>query len=253
MPKLQPNGFTRRAGRRAVNPPNKSALLLLAALVALALCALARAADAGAQSRRAPRPAATPTPSPTPEATPEGESESQPRGTRAKEPAVLVSLVLMEYDNPMMGLDYGARDDIWHEFTARLGKSRAVSVTQGGKGSRGEARSRAKSESAAYVVLFEMEDEGGSMGDTGMGRADSRNLLLRTFVYAPKTGDLKFTDTVYQRPYRDSTTIGGVRVPLPTGTGRVERYPSQRQLEQAARDAADRLLSRFDVILPPDN
>jgi hypothetical protein len=166
---------------------------------------------------------------------------------------VLVSFVLMEYDNPMMSLDYTARDDIWNEFLGRLGKSRAVSVTQAGKGSRGEARSRAKSESEAYVVLFDMEDERDSMGDAGVGRVDSRNLLLRTFVYAPKTGDLKFTDTIYQRPYRDAATIGGVRVPLPTGSRRIERYPSQRQLEQSARDAADRLLSRFNVIPPPDN
>jgi hypothetical protein len=34
-------------------------------------------------------------------------------------------------------------------------------------------------------------------------------------------------------------------------TRRVERYPSQRELEQAARDAADRLLARFQVTPPP--
>jgi hypothetical protein len=41
-----------------------------------------------------------------------------------------------------------------------------------------------------------------------------------------------------------------VRVPVPTR--RVERYPSQNQLEQAARDAADRLLSRFQITPPPE-
>ena len=54
---------------------------------------------------------------------------------------------------------------------------------------------------------------------------------------------------MFQRPYRDTATIGGVRVPVPSR--RMERYPSQLQLEQAARDSADRLLSRFQITPPP--
>lgn len=239
MSKLQPNGGAALAA------------LALASVFALALSASAGAA-VNAQSRRAPRPAATPTPSPEPSPQGESESESKPRA-KTKETGVVVNLVIMDYDNPLMNLDYMARDDIWKEFLARLGRSRAVSVTQAGKGGRREARERAKSEREAYVVLFQIEEEGAASGRESMGRADSRTLLLKTFVYAPQTGDLKFSDTVFQRPYRDSATIGGVRVPLPTGTGRVERYPSQRQLEQAARDAADRLMARFSVITPPEN
>lgn len=234
--------------------PNKSALVALG--LTLALCVLASAAGAGAQSRRAPRPAATPTPepTPTPEAT-QGESESKPRGAAgAEEPGVVVSFLILENDNPMMSLDYTARDDIWKEFLGRLGRSRAVSVTQGGKATRGEALKRAKLERESYVVLFQMEEERDSMGDASIGRVDSRNLLLKTYVYTPQTGNLKYADTIYQRPYRDTATIGGVRVPLPGGTSRrVERYPSQRQLEQAAREAADRLMAHFNVIPPPDN
>ena len=75
--------------------------------------------------------------------------------------------------------------------------------------------------------------------------------MLRTYVYTPKTGDLKYSDTMYQRPYQDSARIGGVRVPVPSR--RIERYPSQLQLEQAARDAADRLLSRFQITPPPEH
>lgn len=244
MSKLQPNRTTTRP------------LAALAALVAFALCAFALTGAAGAQSRRAPRPAATPTPEPTP--TPEeaqGESESVPRGAGAKkDPGVVVSFLILEDDNPMMSLDYMARDDIWKEFLERLGKSRAVSFAQGGKATRGEALKRAKLERETYVVLFEMQEERDMGGDASIGRVDSRNLLLKTYVYAPQTGSLKYADTIYQRPYRESATVGGVRVPLPTGTSRrVERYPSQRQLEQAAREAADRLMAHFNVIPPPDN
>ncbi|HKG13797.1 MAG TPA: hypothetical protein VKB12_10670 [Pyrinomonadaceae bacterium] len=255
MSKLQPNSPATRARVRTPDFPATRALVALAALVAVALCAFALTNVAGAQSRRAPRPAATPTPEPTP--TPEesqGESESKPRGTGAstKEPGVVVSFLILENDNPMMSLDYMARDDIWKEFLERLGKARSVSVTQGGKATRGEALKRAKLEREAYVVLFQMEEERESMGDASIGRVDSRNLLLKTYVYAPQTGSLKYADTIYQRPYRDTATVGGVRIPVP-GSRRIERYPSQRQLEQAARDAANRLMAHFNVTLPPDN
>jgi hypothetical protein len=255
MSNLQPNRATARGRERAPDRSATRALTALAALIALALCASALTNAARAQSRRAPRPAATPTPAATPEAKPAGESESEsvPRGTSAKDPVAVVSFAVMEYDNPMMSLDYMARDDIWKEFLERLGRARAVSVSQGGKGTRGQARERAKSERDTYVVLFQLEEEREMMGDARVGRADSRSLLLKTYVYAPKTGDLKYADTIYQRPYRETSTIGGVRVPVPGGSRRIERYPSQRQLEQAARDAADRLMSRFGVTPPPDN
>ncbi|HEV7889797.1 MAG TPA: hypothetical protein VGP08_04120 [Pyrinomonadaceae bacterium] len=255
MSKLQPNNAETRGRVRTLDFSVTRALVALAAVAAVALCAFALTNVARAQSRRAPRPAATPTPEPTP--TPEeahGESESVPRGTSTKkDPSVVVSFLILENDNPMMSLDYMARDDIWKEFLERLGKSRAVSITQGGKATRGEALKRAKAEREAYVVLFQMEEERESMGDASIGRVDSRNLLLKTYVYAPQTGNLKYADTIYQRPYRDTATVGGVRIPVPGGSRRIERYPSQRQLEQAAREAADRLMSHFNVIPPPDN
>ncbi|HVF44045.1 MAG TPA: hypothetical protein VM936_13570 [Pyrinomonadaceae bacterium] len=257
MSKLQPNNAPARGRARALDFSVTRALVALAALAALALCAVALTDAARAQSRRAPRPAATPTPepTPTPDSATQGESESVPRGAGTKkDPAVVASFLILEADNPMMSLDYMARDDIWKEFLERLGRSRAVSVTQGGKATRGEAHKRAKSERETYVVLFEIIEEREMMGDASVGRADSRLLLLKTYVYAPQTGSLKYADTIYQHPYRDSATIGGVRVPLPTGTSRgIERYPSQRQLQQAARDAADRLMARFNVTPPPEN
>jgi len=255
MSKLQPNKIRTRAGLAcALNNATAHAHITLFALFTLFTLCVFTTTDARAQSRRAPRPVATPTPEATPVATPEGESESesQPRGTHAKDPSIVVSFAVIENDNPMMSLDYMARDDIWKAFIERLGKSRAVSVTQGGKGTRGQARERAKSERETYVVLFQIEESGSMMGSSGVGRADTRTLVLRLYVFAPQTGDLKFSDVIYQRPYRDTATIGGVRVPIPSGR-RIERYPSQLQLEQAARDAADSLLMRFGVRLPPDN
>jgi hypothetical protein len=172
-----------------------------------------------------------------------------PRGrSSTKPPDVVVSFIVMEYDSGFSAVDFRARDDIMDSFMHRLGEARAVSASYQGRGNRKEARDRAKSERDTYVVLFEMEEDTMAGGAPGMGTGDTRRLVLKSYVYAPKTGDLKFTDTIYQRPYRETARIGGIPVPVPSR--RIEQYPSQLQLEQAARDAADRLMQRFGVILP---
>ena len=211
------------------------------AAAALALLVCLCAAGALAQSgRKAQKPLGLPTEAPKP-----GEAAAKPA---AKKPEALHYFVVMRGDDATFGIDPMARDGVASAFARRLGESATIEVTDAGRGNRQAARSRAKEERKAYVVLFQLEEQA---GDMSMGSADSRTLIIRTFVYTPVSGDLKYTDTIYQRPAYDSARIGGVRVPVPTR--RIERYPSQRELEQAARDAADRLLSRFSVTPPPEN
>lgn len=226
------------------NPSRGRAAAHLAAtfaiLTALCLC-LGTAASRAQSGRKAQKPLGLPTEAPKP-------GDPAAAKPEAKKPEALVSFVVMRSDVNGFGIDPMARDGVGAAFMRRLGQSAAVEVTDGGKGGRGEARKRAKEEKKAYVVLFQLDEQ---TGDMSMGRTDSHTLIIRTFVYTPQTGDLKFTDTIYQRPAYDSVGVGGVRVPVPTR--RVERYPSQLELEQAARDAADRLLSRFQVTPPPEH
>ena len=234
------------------HPPPAARTPALVAAAALALLSLALCAHVAARAqsgRHGPKPAATPTPSP--EATPQGESESVPRGRAPKPADVVASFVVMDYEDAFVGVDFRAREDVMDSFMHRLGQARAVAASYQGHGNRKEARDRAKAERDAYVVLFEINEDTMAGGAPGIGQADTRRLVIKTYVYAPKTGDLKFTDTVYQRPYRETARIGGIPIPVPTR--RIEQYPSQLQLEQAARDAADRLMQRFGVTLPPDN
>ncbi|MET0622575.1 MAG: hypothetical protein ABW250_06325 [Pyrinomonadaceae bacterium] len=212
------------------------------ALYAVAAAALCLAPGAPAQSgRKAQKPLNLPT-----EAPKQGETPGAKPETKKVEAAV--SFVVMRSDDATaFGVDPLARDGVAAAFSRRLGQAASVEVRDGGKGHRPEARSRAKEESKAYVVLFQLDEQAGSMTT---GNVDSRTLVIRTFVYAPQTGDLKYTDTIYQRPYQDSARVGGVRIPVPSR--RVDRYPSQHELEQAARDAADRLLGRFQVTPPPE-
>ncbi|MCA1591580.1 MAG: hypothetical protein LC754_02805 [Acidobacteria bacterium] len=228
-----------------------SAVLLLS----FVLCSWLQGFGVNAQSgRRRAEPARPSSPPPADTATQgESESESKPRGSATKPNAsVLVNFVVMEDDNMIVSIPYGAREIVNEGFLRRLKQSRAVAVEGAGKAGRKEARDRAKKEKDAFVVLLQVEEDAASSGQQSIGRADTRTLVINIHVYAPVTGDLKFTDRVWQRPYRQTATIGGVRVPVPVSR-RSERFPSEYQLEQASRDAADRLMSRFNVIPPPEN
>jgi hypothetical protein len=225
-----------------MNRPNPSqtraALFGAAALILAAFCC---AAPAAAQSgRKAQKPLGLPT-----EKTKPADPADQPAETKKID--VLYTFVVVKDDTLSVGFDTLARESVAAAFMRRLEQAgRHMEIKDGGKGRRQEARERAKKEETAYVVFFQLEETGMGTGTT----SDMRGLVLRTYVYTPKTGDLKYSDTMWQRPYQDSARIGGVRVPVPTR--RIERYPSQHQLEQGARDAADRLLSRFNVTPPPE-
>jgi hypothetical protein len=223
----RPNPSRRRAPSR-----------LAAALAALAASLCLFAADAPAQSgRKAQKPLGLPTEAPKP-------SDPAAAKAEAKKPEALVSFVVMRADDSGF-IDPLARDGVASAFGQRLRQSSAVDVSDGGRGGRQQARERAKKEEKAYVVVLQLDTQAGDM----MG-GDASTLVIRTFVYAPKTGDLKYTDTIYQRPYRNTARVGGIPVPVPSR--RVNRYPSQQELEQGARDAADRVLGRFQIT-PRDN
>ncbi|MBA3240417.1 MAG: hypothetical protein H0T60_04245 [Acidobacteria bacterium] len=229
-----------RAVRRAV------AWLLLCACVlgSLGLSASAAHAQSGRRSPNISK--SSPTTSNGTEAKGESESGSKPGANRVVKPTA--SFVVMDGNNAF-DVDYTTRRIVLEGFARRLGQSPLVAVSQAGKGTRKEGRDRAKGESEAFVVLLELEEESADPSVRTRTRSDQRLLVIKTYVYAPATGDLKFTDRFVERPHRSSTTVGGVRVPVPSSRSN----PSEQQLEQAGRDAADRLLSRFDVTPPRDN
>lgn len=213
-----------------------------AALSALLLVALFAASAAAQSGRRKPTQGVSKVPEA--EGTSAPKPDAGPATGAAKKPAAAVTFIVMEFDNSLTGIDFRALAGVRDQFIRRLEQSAAVDVKAGPKGTRKAARDRAKTEQEAYVVFFEIEEAGAGSG--GVGQADSRTLYLRTYTYSPKTGDLKYSDTVYQRPYRTNARVGGIGLPIPS----INRYPSQHELEQAARDAADRLLSRFQVRVP---
>ena len=222
-------------------------------LLAFALCLSAAAGVAGAQSGRKKTPPLSPAPTPSP--TPEEQGESESEGRPKREPSTEASFIVYQADESFPFIDHTAQELVMESFMRRLTRSKDLSATRGtGKLSRKQAQEIAKKEPEAYIVLIDFEQEAGESGRGGVGgQADTRGLVIRTYTYEPNTGTLKFVDYTSQRPYRPTTTIGGVRLPLPVPGTRIERFPNELQLEQAAQDAADRIMRRFNLRLPPDN
>jgi hypothetical protein len=73
------------------------------------------------------------------------------------------------------------------------------------------------------------------------------NMVVRYYVYAPTTATLKVQGQVYMRPA--SARVGGVRLPIPVPSTS-PRVGVEYVLEQAGRDAAERVASALDIRLP---
>ncbi|MBA3713597.1 MAG: hypothetical protein H0W76_14280 [Pyrinomonadaceae bacterium] len=210
--------------------------------------------NAAAQSgRRAPKsnlPQPPPSPPTSNGTTPEaqGESESISRGATKKTDPSHIPVAALEFDSPFLNVSYYYTDLVMASFIKRLSESATLSVKPGGKTNRKAARDRAKNESETFVVGVEFEEDT-MTGRQTVGRTDPSTLILRYYLYAPRTGTLKGQGRMDQRPYSSSTRIGGMRLPLPTprGRGMIEYV-----LDQLGRDAADRVMASLNVIPPPE-
>jgi len=231
------------AATRRARPLRRGLSSLL--VVALLSCALAPHAPAAAQSGRRKTERQSPVPQPTPD-------ETKPAPAAAKNISIVASFVVYEDENVNLSTVMSQRNLVGKNFYDRLRQSPSVEVSLGGRGTRGEARDRAKKETKAHVVLLLVEEDLSVARDPRqrdrLGRTDPGDYAIRVSVYAPTTGDLKYNDVIHPRPYRSAGTVGGIPVPVPVG-----RLPGEYQLMQAARDAADRLLARFEIARPPEN
>ena len=210
----------------------------------LLLCALApHAPAAAAQSGRRKTERQSPVPQPTP-------GEAEPARAPAKNISIVATFIVYEDENVNFSTVASQRNIVGKSFYDRLRQSPSVEVSLGGRGTRGEARDRAKKETKAHVVLLLIEEDLSAARNSRdrLGRTDPGDYAIRVSVYAPTTGDLKYNDIIHPRPYRSAGTVGGIPVPVPVG-----RLPGEYQLMQAARDAADRLLARFEIARPPEN
>ena len=181
---------------------------------------------AGAQSgRKSPRSAPLPpVPMPTPETTAPVSKEKE----KAK-PAltVVVGFERMNYYGNAAMVDEGAA---LRALVDRLNDHAGVEVADTKRNmTRSDALRAAKAEKEAFVIYVEIS----------LDQMDG-DLRMSYWVYSPQTAKIKTSGRTYPQAYRNSGVILNPRSTV-YGT---------RQMEEAARDVAERILRAFQLHLP---
>jgi hypothetical protein len=217
---------------------NVSPLLRLVIISFALSLALVCAAPSGAQSGRRVRepaaPASTPEPTPTPD-----------KSSNKEENVVTFIVGVDEYHGfSMIPVSY--YDSIARACGGRLDDQPAVRVEFAQKDmTRGDAVRKAQAEKEAYVVWLQIQVEG-VYGDPS--HVESLNqLFIEYTVFAPTTGKQAAWGHTYQRGNRKGPLVVG-----PSGNGRGNVDYNERLLKDAAREAAERILSTMKMgPIPP--
>lgn len=195
-------------------------------LTVVTIIALLSVAVVAAQSgRRAPRNVTHP-PVPTP--TPEAVAPVSKVAEKAK-PAltVVVGFERMNYYGNAAMVDEGAA---LRALVDRLNDHAGVEVADTKRNmTRSDALRAAKAEKEAYVIYVEISLDG----------MDGQ-LHMSYWVYSPQTAKIKTSGRTYPQMYRNRGVILNPRSTV-YGT---------RQMEEAARDVAERILRAFQLHLP---
>jgi hypothetical protein len=201
-----------------------SAALAALLFVALAACALSPAAAAQSGRRK---PGSPPTPTTGGTGT---TGESKPEARKA---APLASLVLMSDFTASYDIDTYTRRIVEDGFANRLGGVNGLSLTRAGRGSRKDARDRAKNETEAYVVWVQMEKDSFQNGQIVVNSPD---LAVKYNVFEPRTGDAKAKGKVFYQ------AMAGPR-------GRAgSSDPVKITAEAAGIEAAERVMDWFVLV-----
>jgi hypothetical protein len=107
---------------------------------------------------------------------------------------------------------------------------------------RGEAIKLVKSQKDAYVALLDLRTEGLGSGSISSDSYDE--ILIDYVVFAPETAKIITSGRTYQRAYRKGPIVVGPR------RGRTSPIYAEQMLSQAARDAAERILSALHLVIP---
>ena len=201
-------------------------IFVVSLVAGLALvCALNAAAQSGRRTKAQP-------PAPVPEAS----QESTP-AKAAEKPKPAVTLIVGMERNDNFGLNGTNPEMILRSASDRLDDNPAVKVELVSHNmNRSEAVRRAKAEEGAYVVLFEIEVDSRTAVNVTVN-----DVSIQYSVFSPGTAKLK----AFGRTYPQATRKGGVVVSPGS-----DRIYGDYKLQQAARQAAEKILDAFD--LSPD-
>ncbi len=206
-----------------------SSLSVVAVIALIALLAGPVAAQSG---RRSPR-SSSPAPTPTPEAAPvekKPEAETKP---------ALTFVVGIDRGGSISNIPNFLYDTVLGACVERLDSSPSVSVEIANRDiHRGEAVKRAKAETESLVVFLQL----GSDNARSLTSDDLKDVSIQYWVFAPATGKVLTNGRTYQQAYG-----GGGVVVMPRPGGGTSLAYTEQLLKQAARDAAERILSSMAV------
>ncbi|MEW6731073.1 MAG: hypothetical protein AB1489_07040 [Acidobacteriota bacterium] len=197
-----------------------------------------------AQSGRRPKRSSSSNPVSTPTTTPVEEEEpppsSEPEKQTPKQEAPRFSLIATT-DVQSVSVPSTVYGLIMSGFAGRLKETPIFDTKLEKQMTRKEATDLAKTQTEVFVVWLQFG------GDAFNGGGNSiSDYSVDYFVFQPGTAKLKSQGRVYLRPYSPNVNVGSVPVqvplPLPPANG---RSPLQYSLEQAGREAGDRVISAF--------
>jgi hypothetical protein len=196
--------------------------LLVVSAIAL-VCVLTAGAQSGRKVRKtSPAPVTTPAP-----ATPLAKPDEKPK------PA-LTLVVGMQHTNLFDNARIANAGGALLALEDRLDDHSGVKVSHvWGDMTRSDAIRRAKSEKEAYVVLLELSLN-------RMAGASDGEMRLSYWVFSPVTAKIKASGTTYPQMYRNRGVILNPRTANIYG---------DYQVQEASRDAAERILKAFHLHL----
>ena len=204
-----------------------------------------------AQSGRAPKrsPAATPSPQSSTTSSPPIEEPPDASSAAHKKPATRALFLRAVKYIPSANVTVET-NIAFKGFIERLREIAGVDVLVSSEGTRKQAMDLAKAEKDAYVLWMQLELD---VADTesanaSIGPINPGCLLVSYHVYAPQTGKVKTQGRVYQPGYQ-SRCVGSPLHPSPfPDTRGQKRLPIEYTLQQAGREAANRLAQAFGLI-----
>ncbi len=221
----------------------RAAIGLLMFVGAILSCLVFHSAQAQS-GRRAPKPidvAPVPTPSIDPATVP------KPKPT----PSLKIPVLVASYTPASIDVSTLDAELVQRTIIQRLGESGALATRGGEEMRRKDAEKTARNEAETYVVWLELENSSTYGGALSTNRDNPENYSIRFVVFAPQTGRTKAQGQISLGFYR-RRSIGGIGLP----GSRPDCYPNtNRNLDYAmvmgAIEAANRIISSFDLPLPP--
>lgn len=205
---------------------NRSRTIL--ALLIFALCALSVQAQSG--RRKTPPPPAAPVPTPTPEPT--------PTPKKAGEAKDILFLVGADRSTAPGQIPLGFHSAAQRGCADRLRSRSSAQVDMAQRDmSRGEAIEKAKASPDTYVVLLTLNYDAVAQSYD--------DIQLDFVVFAPVTAKIVITGRSYINSNRVGPVVAGPTTRLPAGAFR------ESWLREAGEDAADRILKKLKLGMPP--